>query len=266
MEGLPVEIIENIIYQLKFVLRDVLEREHAPLFWRPKLAPYATVSRGFQYAVERETFRSLKVTSGPSVDKLAYVVNKGVGRTAAIRKISYKLYHHYETCPELAIRRHLKTKNDMSFCEGLLKLLRVIDSWHCLGGNAGAIELHLSPLRNRNLHSAGKSISTQDLLIEHWEQRLVSRRFPVYVDIHDFQFPALDYISTFSVAENHNIGPAALMKLLSDMRNLKRFEGYFDDSEREDVEIRQGYRSGKCHSFQMVLLSKKCHLGIVLSY
>lgn len=121
---LPYDIIAVIVTQLKRILQSELEAKRR--YPDARLSPYATICKSWNEAVERETFRLLKLNN----ERMEYAeraLQQNSARLSAVKRISFNI-----RCPRSSGRRRGWSKRQLmereaSFSSALLRLFRFLE-------------------------------------------------------------------------------------------------------------------------------------------
>ncbi|KAK4691316.1 hypothetical protein P7C71_g5656, partial [Lecanoromycetidae sp. Uapishka_2] len=248
MHQLPQELISHIA---TFVKRKD-DQSQAPLGHHPqgpsKLAPYATISRIWQYAIERLTFQRIGLKS----TELSYFSDIVVSH-----RRRYLAYLHYEIIlPTYSEARCAKFENDHDkhmnnevFTDACVGLLRILKSWESPSSNSSqrayAITLNLyaafSPMddghRGQEKDPKDKSqsaVNKREDLLDHRYEHSVLRLLKTQ------DLPTVSTISEFwgDLHEPRSIEPSSVAAIAASFVNLRAIFWTLKDNEKKDTRMR----------------------------
>jgi len=220
-----------------------------------KLWPqYATISKDWQYAVERETFStiSLKSSELQAFSRIFAPAN----RKAALTLVYYKIV--LPTYDDLACSRFENTRdkmaNDEAFSEAIHGLFALLKTWP---ENVPCAQRKTFKISISDVYSPyDRPYRDPDLLAKHtheydfgkrkdlWEYRY--NRSIIKLKRWD-ELPTLFCVTEFgaSVYSRRLVEPQSISRIASKFPSLRKINWSLSDNEKKDPNIRQQLRSGQ---------------------
>lgn len=262
MHQLPQELISHIA---TFLERED-DQSHVPLAHRvrtpSKLPPYATISRQWQYAIERLTFPEIWLKSTET--------NYFSETMVAHRRRSLAVLHYQIVLPTYGEAKCAKFEtgldkrlNNECFSDAIHALFRVMKSWEGTERQetpqpTQAICLNLyapySPMdgthRGPEKYEMDKWWSGVGKRHDLWERRY---EHSVLRLLHPQDLPSLLSISRLcgNLHYIRSIEPRSIVAILAKLDNLQSVNIKLKDNEKKDRQMQQDDRKGK-HSFLTV--------------
>jgi len=236
MENLPQEVVDLIT---SFVKRNDRLR-CANVFKRGCSEPplYDTISKSWQYAVERFTFRSIKFNS-EQLEELAAICTDQ--RKAYVARITYEAVlpeYEEQECKEFEDDDD-QERNNQALTEAVDKLFETLKSWETI--SSISIDLHhvYSPMdasEGRRYVSLYNSSDLQGLRYLPSFLRLFNASdLPVLSRIKDFRAGVYRY---------RQMEPARIVSMAAHMPNLEHINWVVPDSDKRDLQLAQDIRQG----------------------
>ncbi|PGH11201.1 hypothetical protein AJ79_05043 [Helicocarpus griseus UAMH5409] len=196
-----------------------------------QLISYATISREWQYAVERINLNRLKFES-TKLSKFANLFRPSQSHRRTLVKVVYYCIvlpaYNDEACGKYE-NENEKEANSQVFSEALyalFKVLKALDDEKVRSG--GEMVLILEPYSSTDTHRRPKNSNRKkDLGIKRYQASFLQIKNPE-------RLPLLSNIITFYSQEDYhtrNVEPASAIAIASKLRNLK--ECYVEFSDRE---------------------------------
>lgn len=257
MDQLPQELISHIA---TFLERED-DQSHVPLLFRrrepSKLPPYATISRKWQYAIERLTFPEIWLKS-TEMDYFSETMLAHRRRSLAVLQYEIVLPTYGEArCAKFETDDEKRLNNEC-FTDAIHALFRVMKSWE---GTEGPETLHHTQAICLNLYAPyspmdgirrgpekykkdkwSSGIGERDDLWEHRYEHSVlrlsnSRDLPSLSSISEL-YGNLHYV--------RSIEPRSIVEILAKLDNLKSVRVTLKENEKKDRQMQQDDRKGKC--------------------
>ena len=223
------------------------------------LPAYATISRSWQYAIERQTFREIAIKSNELVDFSRIVVSHRREFLRRVELIVILPTYTDKACAKFETDED-KQLNNQVFTKAIKDLLALLRSWHdefLAIGNEG-----VTPSPQSLLLCIGDCYSPKDCWYRGWETyqedlrewKLGRRR-----DLFEHRFSSsllwlestegiqdIPQISSFHRSPgNRDIEPRSLAMIASKFPNLNSFRWRLKDNEKRDPQLRQQLRFGR---------------------
>jgi hypothetical protein len=218
------------------------------------LAPYASVCRTWQSAVEKLTFADLNINSSilEEFDQITGS-SKSLGRYYHIKKIFFKV-----VLPKYSVaarsryeNEHDRNRNNEAFTHAIESLFRILSSWPNECCNTKYLELYSrSPSDWQAEPDWGKRAARQKTGCIFLERDLLERRYEhCYLGlIEESNLSNVDCISSFRIPGQYShrkIAPKAVSKMVSHLPRLQHINVALNDCESEDIMLRDQLRNGK---------------------
>ena len=253
---------ELICHIASFLERDDDESDTLLLFRKKalsKLPPFATISRQWQYAIERRTFRSLSVKSTelPYISSLIIRHRRGV-----LANLTYRIVlptYDDDACAKFENEVD-KRFNNVFFTEAIHGLFRLLKSWEEESGkrNQDGSWSHTRPIsldfaqvyspmdrkhrgaekykKDRRLHDVGRRYDLWEHRYEHsFLQLLETQDLPVLSRILDLQA---------SINYPRAMEPRSIVAIAAKLSDLKSITWELNDDEKKYVQLQQDNRYG----------------------
>lgn len=253
--------IANLSQELICLVASYLQRwEHenrADISERGALLPaYATLSRSWQHAIERRTFRQIVVKSTEIEDFSRIVVNH---RRKLLRRLELNVIlptYTDKACAKFETEKD-KQSNNQVFTKAIKDLLALLRSWH--DEFQTTRNDRDAPIEHSLRLCIGDCYSLKDCRYRGWEK--------YQEDIHDWEFgrrhdlfqhryessllqlessegiQEIPQISSFHRSPGHRkIEPRSLAIIASKFPNLDSFRWRLQDNEKKDPQLRQQTR------------------------
>ncbi|RAQ49289.1 hypothetical protein AFGD_002447 [Aspergillus flavus] len=253
MDYLSQEILQIIITHLLVVppIRHPTAWEPQPV---PKVAQYATISRNWQYAVERFTMADIKKYSS-DLDMLRHVFSTP-RRRKLLRKLEYEIdLPTYSKNRILCLERRRESKaNDEAFNRGVIDLFDEMSSWETQG-----MDLTLtasSPMdRHRRSSELGCGLSDKRWSFED-----------NYLTLdNEVSLPQLTFVGGLTIANaRRSLHPSAIGKIISSLPSLERLTMELNAPKAKRVEMQNEHRISLANALESPSLSNLRTLNIYI--
>ncbi|KAL9593251.1 MAG: hypothetical protein Q9219_007630 [cf. Caloplaca sp. 3 TL-2023] len=241
MESLPQELIVNIASFIKIGSE------------KPRLASYATISRGWQSAIEAQTFQHIRLTN-LEIDKVSpFLIGH---RRYCINEIEYAIIlpeYDDEHCAKYETEEDTE-QNDITFTNAISLLFNLLRSWKGpqsrpeWGFKNFKISLSecYSPKdgrhRGSDQYEEDKEMCGLGKRNDLWEHRY--EHMTIELQEHP-EIPALSFVSDFEISHKltRRIEPSAAVALARKLPNIKCIRWYLSENERRAPSTRRRLRN-----------------------
>lgn len=239
------------------------------------LAPYASVCRAWQIAVEKSTFADLHINS-LNLEDFDHITgsSKFPERPHHINKIFFKVVlPEYSTAARARYENQDdRNRNSKVFTQAITSLFQILSSWPNGSCATKYLELYsLSPsdwqavpgwqTRGARLQTA-RAFPEKELLDQRYESSYLEL-------LEESRLSTADCITSFRVPGKFNhrhIAPKAVSKMISHLPRLQIINASLHDDESKDDILRERLRNGKLNlihlffPFSSISLSSPSHL------
>lgn len=254
-QDLPYDVIGLIVTQLKQILQDELRAKGR--FPDPRLAPYAAICKSWNPAIERETFRKLKL-SDKRMESAERALQKDPARRLAIKRISFEINYPSSISRRRDLGERQVAERDAAFSRRLLRLFRFLK---CVG-NSGVyraenltLELDVTSYSVNPEDKDGQAIEESDSDLDSnsdSDDEEAGTRFkydPTHLRYVGEALPTVCCVQGFEFPRNgaSNIWSSTFTTILLAMDGLEYCNIAFDDAQTLDPGTRVRYRKGSLY-------------------
>ncbi|KAE8318612.1 hypothetical protein BDV41DRAFT_521528 [Aspergillus transmontanensis] len=253
MDYLSQEILQIIITHLLAVppIKHPTPWEPQPV---PKVAQYATISRNWQYAVERFTMADIKKYSA-DLDMFRQVFSTP-RRRKLLRKLEYEIdLPTYSKNRILCLERRRESKaNDEAFNWGVKDLFDEMSSWETQGMDVTLTAS--SPMdRHRRSSELGCGLSDKRWSFEDNYLTLDS----------EVSLPQLPFVEGLTIANaRRSLHPSAIGKIISSLPSLEQLTMELNAPKAKRVEMQNEHRASLANALESTSLSNLRTLDIYI--
>jgi hypothetical protein len=225
MNGLPAEITSRIVSFLP--TRKKIHGSHRPIDRKARLAPYATISRAWNVAIEAVLWRSLKVGDADWVDFVAGIGDEN-GRQRKRRLTSLNYTATWDA------KEGGENQHDQLFSAKMVRLYDLLADW----GNSRDIALRTFNLNILHPENEEYPKNQGNLAYLYLDRGLFGAKW------------SLPYILEFSLfADQARLWPGDVEALVAPFGRVETLCVVLHDWERKDRDIRRKARLGMYCSF-----------------
>ncbi|KAB2569696.1 hypothetical protein DBV05_g11632 [Lasiodiplodia theobromae] len=248
-QDLPYDVIGLIVTQLKQILQDELRAKRR--FPDARLAPYAAICKSWNPAIERETFRKLKL-SDKRMESAERALQKDPARRLAMKRISFEINYPSSISRRRDLGERQVVERDAAFSRRLLRLFRFLE---CVG-NSGVhraenltLELDVTSYSVNPEDKDGQAIEESDSDLDSdsdSDDEEAGTRFkydPTHLRYVGEALPTICCVQGFEFPRNGaNIWSSTFTTILMAMDGLEYCNIAFDDAQTLDPGTRVRYR------------------------
>ena len=220
---------------------------------RALLPAYATISRSWQYAIERQTFREVAVQS-IEIDEFSRIVVRH--RRKLLRRLELNVVlptYTDRACAKFETEKD-KQSNNQVFTKAVKNLLALLRSWHdeyqsVRNDSDASIEqpliLSIGDCYSPTDHGYRDSENEWDFA--HYHDLLQHRYESSLLQLESIEgTQEIPQISSFHVSKGtRKIEPRSLAMIATKFPNLNSFRWRLQDNEKRDPQLRQQTRFGR---------------------
>ncbi|KAH6645273.1 hypothetical protein BKA67DRAFT_109150 [Truncatella angustata] len=264
MDQLPQELIELIV---EFLSPDASLPDEDEDGWSPysdsrkpesSLLPYATISRAWQAAIERQTFRSLKLNS----DEYPMLKNTlGPHRYRCLQRLVLTIIlPSYDSVSATKVETQQdKDANDHAYSRAVHDIFDILRSLEVVDGKSRSLEFYINhPVSRSDVqYFMGRGTKGSD------GQIYEGRYFHSYIDLYNIhRLPKLRDVTKFVMKMpktqlgHRMLYPRVPFQIASKMPNLEALSVDANDNERLYVDRRLKYRQDLAEHLQKLSLPK----------
>lgn len=253
MDCLPTEVLAKIASQLKALLGSDSPSSE------PKLAFYSTINKTWQDIIERETFRYINIDSNKVPELTAILGTRATQRISSIQVLSFcALYNHSTHVQPSQLGEQRRLRNE-SFSKSLKILFDLVAGWESSAGDMSRSYLRLCLSTAFRQNARVGAAPSQPRIGGLFGRQFVTGPLPgvannsqdapvVNLDQTDLRYvgqelPDLNIVSSVTLSDGYKIHPESLMRILSRMKCLVKFEGIIF-GECRSLDLTYGYRKG----------------------
>ncbi|KAK4960657.1 hypothetical protein LTR28_005051, partial [Elasticomyces elasticus] len=268
MDGLSPELTAHVAS----FLERTEDQSHVPPSFHTKLPsklpPFATISRAWQFAIERLTFRSICLYSN-ELDYFDALCIRHKHRRSILLQLDFRaaLPPLAKGAPSRAENDQERQSNDESFTQAIRALFELLKAWESDGEDRAAPPLQLV-LSDPFVASRDSQVRRLDTDIESFQQQQLVNRNGVFTHRYDHsvvglkphvELPSLRRVARFQASADglHTIDMGTVARIAASFSNLQSIRWNLDDNERRYVDRRRQYRKGLAdalasHDFQQL--------------
>ncbi|KAK4987211.1 hypothetical protein LTR50_004812 [Elasticomyces elasticus] len=219
-----------------------------------KLPPFATISRAWQFAIERLTFRSICLHSN-ELDFFEALCTRHKHRRSALLQLDFctALPPLAKGAASRAENDQERQSNDESFTQAVRALFELLKAWEDDGEDRAAPPLQLI-LSDPFVASRDSQVRRLDTDTESFHQQQLVNRNDVFAHRYDHsvvglkphvELPSLRRVARFQASADglHTIDMGTVARIAASFSNLQSIRWNLDDNERRYVDRRRQYRN-----------------------
>lgn len=221
-------------------------------FISESLAPFASVCRSWQIAVEKITFADVHLDPSALAQFHDTVRRSGFERCGHIKRLHYKvLLQEYSVAARGRYEnQHDRRHNNEIFTHALSSLLKTLSLWPSSGNNSISLELYSrSPSDWRACEDWAERRIRQQTAVAFPERELLDKRWESsYLELTEripFTAGCIDSFRVLGHPGYRHFAPSAISEIVSLLPRIRNVEMVLNDDEKKDIILRDRLRDGK---------------------